>query len=188
MSQGTIDFSQISPHLQQKADQIAKAIEGTIPTSVGMMLVEGFKRSFDLQRFNDTGAAPWIEVKRRTPGSSWYGFNYKTNYKAPKGARSAGTGAKGGKSNFSTRATTRAILLGSGSANLRDSIYLHTAKRGRIIITSDQPHALVHNEGGKIKVFGRTVANMPKRQFMGASEALNKEARAIIDRTIYNIL
>jgi phage gpG-like protein len=182
-----------------KADQIAKVIDSKIPQLVGEMLVDGFRESFDLQRFNDAGAEPWKEVKRRQTGNPWYGFSYVpgggANYRVPAGSRgnypsgkARQYGTRGGKTNFSPRASTRAILLGNGSVNLRDSIYLRSARRGYIVVASDQPHAQVHNEGGSSRIFGRTAFTMPRRQFMGTSTRLNQKAKDIIDLVIKRIL
>lgn len=188
-------LSQLDDDLDRAGTQIAQAINRDIPVLVGESLVDGFQKSFDLQRFNDNGSAPWKEVKRRTEGNEWYGFNYKTNSSVPEGSRGYRAngrprryGTMGGTTNFSPTAATRSILLGWGSANLRGSIFLHTANRARVIVASDQPHAEVHNEGGEAYIFGRKKFTMPKRQFMGHSAKLDREAKQIIDTVITRII
>ena len=51
---------------------------------------------------------------------------------------------------------------------------------------SDLPYAAVHNEGGYIKIFGKTIRKLPKRQFLGESrelmDELQKKYLADIDR------
>lgn len=189
------DMKDLRPDLDGKAAKIVAAMERRIPQQVGEMLVDGFRESFDLQQFNDAGASEWKQVERRKPGSRWYGFNYKSNSRVPTAARGYTAkgnprryGTRGGKTNYTGTATTRAILHGWGSSNLRDSIFLHTANRGRVIVASDQPHAKVHNEGESAKIFGRKSFKMPKRQFMGTSSRLNRRAKKIIDRIINQIL
>jgi hypothetical protein len=162
-------LSQINADMEEKGRKIAAAIDTTIPVLVGEMLVDGFQKSFDLQKFNDEGAQPWKEVERRKQGSEWYGFNYKSNASVGTGARGYRPngrprryGTRGGITNFTQTASTRSILLGWGSANLRGSIFLYEAKRGRVIVASDQPHAAVHNEGLEAEIFGKKAFKMPQ--------------------------
>jgi phage gpG-like protein len=192
-------LNQLPVDFNLKADQVAKVIDSKVPQLVGEMLVDGFRDSFDNSKFNDAGAEPWKEVKRRQMGNPWYGFSYVpgggANYRVPAGSRGnypSGKprryGTRGGKTNFSPRAATRSILLGHGSTNLRDSIYLRAARRGYIVVASDQPHAQVHNEGGKSRIFGGKEFTMPRRQFMGTSTKLNQKAKDIIELVIKRIL
>lgn len=189
------NMNRMGADLQERAQQLKNAIQTDIPTTIGEMLVEGFGASFRIQRFNDDGSPAWPEVKRRQTGNRWYGFQRGTNYAVPPGARgytASGRprkyGTKGGKTNFSPRATTRKILYGSGSSNLQTSIYLHTASASQVIIASDQPHAAVHNEGLQAKIFGKTTFTMPKRQFMGTSKKLNNRAMKVIDTIVTRII
>lgn len=187
-TQGRLNFNKINPHLTRKANEIKNEIDNIIPSSVGKILVDGFKKSWDFQRFNDDGSTPWREVKRRTDGDPWFGFRYipggSAKYRAPSGGRPRTSSRK----YYSPRATSRAILFGDGSSNLRDSIVLRSATRGRVVIASDQPHAAVHNEGGTARIFGRKVFQMPKRQFMGTSGKLNRQAYSFITKRIKKIL
>lgn len=189
----TNSFANFPRDMAKKTAQVLGAINTRIPTVVGEMLVDGFKESFDRQRFNDTNSERWKEVERRKKESAWYGFEYRGDRRTSVAfVRDRKTGRtrrarSQRKLNFSKAATTRAILLGSGSTNLRDSIYLHTARGAKVIIASDQPHAEVHNEGGKAKIFGKKEFTMPKRQFMGTSGKLNNKARGLINRIIDNI-
>lgn len=189
------NMNRMGADLQERARQLTTAIQTEIPTTIGEMFVEGFGASFRMQRFNDDGSPAWPEVKRRQTGNQWYGFQKGTNASVPEGSRGYTAngrprryGTKGGKTNFSPRATTRKILYGSGSNNLQTSIYLHTARGARIIIATDQPHAEVHNEGLRSKIFGRKTFTMPKRQFMGTSNKLNRHARKTIERIITRIV
>jgi phage gpG-like protein len=189
------NMSQLSPDMQQRAQQVAQAINDRLPRLIGDMLVDAFRRSWQLQRFNDTGSQPWQQVKRRTEGSPWYGFNYKSNSRVPVGSRGTTAkgkirkfGSKGGITNYTATATTRNILHGWGSAALRDSIFVAQAGGGRVIVATDKPYAKVHNEGGKIRIFGKGTATMPKRQFMGKSQVAEGEAKRMIKKTIDKIM
>ena len=170
----TRNISQLNPDFSKMAGEIKAQINKKLPILVGQMHVDGFKDSFDKQGFNDDGAAQWQEVKRRIPGNNWYGFQYGASSK--------------GKKNFSASATTRSILLGFGSVGLRESIFLKQASRGRIVIASPLPYAQLHNEGGTMRIFGKTSGTMPKRQFMGNSSKLNRRAKLIITKRINNIM
>ena len=58
---------------------------------------------------------------------------------------------------------------------------------GSVNISAKGPHAKLHNEGGKFKVFGKTTATMPKRQYIGESKELNKAIKTNILATINDI-
>ena len=191
----TKPLSQLAPDMEARARQVADAINNRMPRLIGDMLVDAFRKSWQLQRFNDVGSPPWPEVKRRIPGSPWYGFNYKSNSRMPGGSRCTTgkgnpfkPGSRGGSSNFTATATTRNILLGWGSAALRDSIFVAQAAGGKVIVATDKPYAQVHNEGGKIRVFGKATAILPKRQFMGQSVTAEAQARQMITKVINKIM
>jgi phage virion morphogenesis protein len=74
----------------------------------------------------------------------------------------------------------RAILVKTG--NLRNSIRVKNATFNKITIATDVDYANVHNSGlraGRGKGF-----KMPKRQFMGESNNLNKEIKEFIERKV----
>lgn len=87
----------------------------------------------------------WEEVKRRIEGTPEYKYPLKKD--------------------LSRR--TRPILIGKGSTKLRratsNSVRVKTWPIVRLIV--DLPYAKAHNEG---------LGHMPKRQFMGITEELNK--------------
>lgn len=166
------DFRHMGKDFREKSKRIDRAFDRELPKAIGEMHVDGFKDSFKMQRFNDSGAPKWPEVERRKPSSSWYGFSYK------------GKGMK----TFSPAATRRAILHGSGSAELRDSIHLRYARAATIRIANDKPYAQAHNEGGKGRIFGRKPFTQKKRQFMGHSHRLDGMGGEIITRKMNRIL
>jgi phage gpG-like protein len=177
------ELSQLDDDLKKNLEQFKQAYERKLPEAIGHNLVDGFRDSFQMQRFNDYGSKPWKEVKRRKPGSGWYGFEYKGERKA----NVIGLRSKRG-ANFSRAATTRGILIGHGRIGLSDSIFLQTARAGRVVVSTNAEHAKIHNEGGTIKVFGKGTATMPKRQIMGHSDKINQENKTIIDKQLNKIL
>ena len=87
----------------------------------------------------------------------------------------------------------RGILIGKGTAHLRNSIHIVSIGPGTVTIgTGNLPYAQVHNEGfqGTVQVhpsnakhFGQTFQrkmNMPQRQYMGESPIMNAELKTII--------
>ena len=183
-------LSQLDNDLRRRSQELRRAYNDRIPRLVAAEYRDGFRESFALQRFNDYGTAAWPQVKRRTIGQPWYGFQYGTNYAVPVDSRGRDKkyGTRGGKTNFSPRATTRAILLGKGSAQLRDGIFIAEARNGRIVIASPHEHAAVHNEGLDSRIFGRKIFRMPQRKFMGNSRAIEREAIDTISTVIDNIM
>ncbi|MCF8218714.1 MAG: phage virion morphogenesis protein [Bacteroidales bacterium] len=165
------DFKHFSDDMDEMRDKFLKAQNDRIPRAIGENLVEGFRESFDLQRFNDYGTQRWREVQRRIPGSGWYGFQYNKNK----------------KTYHSDRATTRNILIGHGRSHLRDSLYLKTFNKNAITIATNKEGAKLHNEGGKMLVFGKHATSMPQRKFMGKSQKLDEENYQILTNIINDI-
>lgn len=189
------DLKYLGHDLEGKSKKLVQAIQTRIPPLIGEHFVDGFRRSFQDQRFNEDGSQKWKQVKRRTPGDPWYGFNYKSNGKVGAGARGnypSGNprryGTRGGITNYTSTATTRAILHGWGSVGLKMSIFLAHASRGLVVVASNKPYASVHNEGGTAKIFGGKTFKMPKRKFMGNSKKLDRGAKVIIDKVITKII
>ena len=184
-------FKHLGKDFNKKSKKTRKSIKDEIPLSVGRLLVRGFRRSFDMQKFNDYSAPKWEDVKRRQKGSPWYGFQYGSNGKVTQGSRGFTKngkprkfGTRGGKTNFSKAATTRAILRGSGSINLQESIFLAKTGNHTVVVANNQPHAEIHNEGGKFKIFGGKAAEMPQRKFMGHSILLTRQIKPLIGKTL----
>ena len=161
--------------------------EKDLPRYIGKEAVDHFSENFDKQGFVNNGLQPWRDVKRRDPNSKWYGFEYRgerVTYKISKkgkgkvGYKNAGKN----KTNFSAAATKREILNGSTHELQRSLRY--TATQGKATIISDKPYAKLQNEGGPMKVFGRSGPVMPARPFVGESKELNAKIKTIIDREV----
>ncbi len=76
----------------------------------------------------------------------------------------------------------RAILV--DTTNLRESIHVKSATFKKITIVSDAEYSKIHNEGLYGKAWGKHRFKMPKRQFMGESNNLNKEIKEFIERKV----
>ena len=157
--------------------KISLYVKKDFPRQVGKMSVDEFRENFRRQGFRNNGITPWPEVKRRKKGSPWYGFQYKgekrtsVHYVRDRKTGKTRRSKTQKKLNFSNAATRRGILIGPG-ANLMNSITVFEADEKKVIVGSDLPYAEVHNEGGYIKVFGKAVRKLPRRQFIGESHEL----------------
>lgn len=175
--------------LIKKVRGALKTLNSDIPRYVGKAAVDIFDANFDKQGFDNGGVTAWKDVKRRDPNSKWHGFEYKgerTTYKLKKKRGKKGY-ENGGKTkiNFSVAATKRAILHGSTS-ELRRSLK-YNIEKGKVTVSSDKPYAALQNDGGPMKVFGRSGPIMPARPFVGESKELNEEIERITDREVNKI-
>lgn len=173
-----VQIPNIRDFLRQHKNRIAHEI--------GNEAVRHFKDNFRQEGFVDNGIHKWKEVKRRDPSSRWYGFEYKGERRADypvkygkKGKRLKSTK----RLNYSPAATQRKILTGS-SGELQDSLrYKVNPASGAnvsVSITSDKPYAVVQNEGGPIKVFGKASTILPARPFVGHSKELDVKIEEIV--------
>jgi len=146
-------------------DNVSKAIE-SLPNRVATTAVNFSKQRFVKQNWQDTEEEPWKGRSRSRKGGS----------KRQRGA----------------------VLVDSG--RLKKSIRVIDASKERVVIGTDVPYAQMHNDGleapvsvkvhtrrsrkGKsftVKAHTRNV-KMPKRQFLGESQALANQ----IEEMIYN--
>lgn len=165
------------PEIEKK---VLKYIRNDLPRIAGKMAVDEFRENFRRQGFRNNGITPWPDVRRRDKSSPWYGFQYKGERRTSvRYIRDRKTGKTRRsktqrKLNFSNAATRRGILIGPG-ANLMNSISVREWSPSQVIVGTDLPYAEVHNEGGYIRVFGKAVRKLPKRQFIGESRELMDE-------------
>lgn len=169
----------ITDEITSRLQKAVHLIEHDLPRMVGKAARDHYQDNFRLGGFVDGGLHQWQDVKRRDPASPWYGFEYKaekrTSYKYKRDPATGKT-RKADKQkplNFSPTATARPVLL-SKQMGLMRSIVSRPGK-GAVSICSDKPYAVVHNEGGTIKVFGKHPVKLPKRQFIGESRELNEK-------------
>lgn len=172
------DFDKIKARLKLVDDYLRTKA----PTIMGVEAVNHFKQSFVNQGFTDTNLQKWEEVERRKPSSRWYGFQY--------GSTAAKDGSKrrkpGSQTNWSNAATSRPILSGT-TQDLMNSIDWEKTATG-IRVYAEGAQAKLINQGGPMKVFGRSGKTMPKRQFIGKSETMRKRIAAELLKDIHNLL
>lgn len=169
-----------------------KGIKRDMMVVIGKNAVDMFQENFNREGFLNGGVKKWRDVKRRDPGSPWYGFEYtgerRTYYKLTRNKKTGKTSkAKTQKPlNFSPNATCRKILT-SKRMELRNSLN-YIAGSGKVAIVSPKRYAKVQNEGGIIRVFGKHPVKLPARQFMGASKELTEKIKKEIEQRVKNAL
>lgn len=154
--------------LQQKFKEITDYFHNIAPHIVGVEAVNHFKASFlpSRQGFTDKALQPWKEVQRRQKN------------------REGETGRKY-RRKYTEAEMTRPILTQTG--DLKDSID-YTVKGDEIKIFTEgfAGKAQAHNEGTTTAGRGNSTT-IPKRQFMGPSEQLNKIINDKFDRDLEEI-
>jgi len=159
------------PNITAILDNVSKAIEN-LPNRVAATAVIFSKKRFVEQNWHDTEEKPWQKRSRQRRGGK---------------ARQRG-----------------AVLVDSGT--LKRSIRVISADKQRVIIGTDVPYAQIHNEGldaplpvkahtrrsrkGRshtVRAHSRNV-KMPKRQFIGESQALATEIKNMIHAEIEKAL
>jgi len=74
------------------------------------------------------------------------------------------------------------------TGTLKRSInYLRRGRYAVVINTGALPYAKIHNDGLQGRAFGKHNFKMPKRQFVGYSQTLNKKILSKIDSKIKRI-
>lgn len=172
------DFTQI----KKKIKDLEKYLAYDLPKKVGVEAVNHFKKSFQDQGFTDKNLEKWDDVKRRDASSPWYGFQYRAKSSRPGSTRRK----EGSTTNYSPAATKRPILTGE-TGQLKDSIDWLAVGR-RIEIKASTPYSQIQNEGGDIKIFGKTSGKISARKFIGDSEALRQRINKIIENDLNRIL
>jgi phage gpG-like protein len=114
-----------------------------------------FVASFKRQ---DWDGEKWQEVQRRIKGTKPYEYPKKKGLKR----------------------RSRPILVGRGSLRRAVNSSLKSVTPNRVRFEVDLPYAAIHNEGLRMKNGGL----MPKRQFMGLTEVLNKTNKKIIQKYV----
>jgi phage gpG-like protein len=83
--------------------------------------------------------------------------------------------------------TSRGILIGKGSGQLRRSLRRVSLGRYGVMIKSDLPYSRIHNEGLMGKAWGKYPFKMPQRQFVGYSRIMNRDIETKIKRIINTV-
>jgi phage gpG-like protein len=147
----------LSRYFDRLAGELGDAIETDIPDIVGVEAVNHYKEGFQNEGFTDKSLDRWKEVKRRM---------------------GQGKGAD----------ATRKILTGR-TGLLAESIE-YTTEPGRVVVSANPLNVGAGTNYASVHNFGVTDAGrarnttIPKRQFVGESEVLN---RKIYDRIVAHL-
>jgi len=178
--------------IRNKLKLVDRSVKDRLPRLIGIEAVNHYKENFRKGGFVNGGITKWADVKRRDKESAWYGFDYKgekrTSYSFTRDKKTGKTKKSKSQSklNFSKVATKYEPLL-SRRNELMNSLR-YEVSGGAVRITSDKPYAEVHNEGGDIKIFGKTVSKVAQRQFVGYSKELDAKIEKIVDNHINKLL
>ncbi|ANQ49604.1 hypothetical protein MY04_4787 [Flammeovirga sp. MY04] len=179
--------------LKRHSKEIQTYLNRDAPRIMGIEAKKHYKKSFQDSGFTDSYLQKWKPAKRTNPKSVWYGFDYRAKSTPPdnhpkrwKSKKAYEARKPNAITNFSPAATRRKTLVGNTSA-LMNSIRYRSGE-GFVKIYTNIPYAKVHNEGGKIKVFGKASVNLPKRQFIGKSNKLNAKVKLMIKKDLNKIL
>jgi phage gpG-like protein len=157
----------LSDLLATKAALLTKYVKTSVPRIIGVEAKKHFREGFQKEGFTDKVLEPWAEVKRRDAS------RLKRN--------------KNGKiSKRQNRDQLRKILVDSG--HMRDSIgYDINGMEIEVGTDDDKGKVMAHNEGTKTAGRNKNIT-IPKRQFIGPSEALNKKIEVRIETDVNKIL
>lgn len=176
------DLRHIEHDFDIKTDATRRVMTGPALKAAREVHKRGFQKSFELGRFNDTGSRRWVEPKRKQKGEPF-----------PPPTRS-----------HRTRATLIGSR-GGGLSGLKGSFKTFKSGSHQVTIENTKEYAAIHNEGGTIKtkvtekfrkfawaMYYKTkdeswkglaltkkkilIHKIPKRQFMGTSSVIRKEA------------
>ena len=170
----TLTPEQFTIKLKQHEAEIKNLIDRDLPDIIGREAVAHFKLNFQ----NES----WGRTKWKGTNTGWTRENVRADHK---------------------------ILTGTG--NLGRSIQ-YSPETGRVIIHSDLDYSKIHNEGGMIRITDKmrkwawamfyttksenyknlaltkkTHIEIPKRQFIGDDEELNKKIKAKIEERLNKI-
>ena len=162
---------------EKLANRIVAFYQKRLPTLLGNHAVNFFKDNFDRQGFLNLVLEPWQPRKAVQQFRRRGVLNKKGN-----ASRLVPTRAW-------TRNAGRGILIGlAGGAMLKRSTRLESAAPTKVVIANNLPYAAIHNYGLNGLAFGKHPFKMPKRQFIGPSETMNKELESITMKELTKII
>jgi phage gpG-like protein len=151
----------LARYFSELAARLNDALNKDIPDIVGIEAVNHYQEGFQNEGFTDKALDRWVEVKRR---------------------QGKGKGADAG----------RKILTGRTGA-LHDSIE-YKVEPGKVIVSANPAnagagvnYAAVHNFGVN-NAGRRRNTTIPKRQFIGESQALNKKIQNAIEEHLKKVI
>lgn len=162
------DFSQFDDDIRRQAQELQEFMDNELLDVIEVEGLNHFEESFDNEGFTDSTLEKW--KPRQTKDKRGRDITrYRTNK----------VGKAGELNSYGRKNAGRAILTGhnTGGNKLRNSLKGNKITGG-VEFSTDKAYAEVHNEGSDI---------MPKRQFIGESETLNKKIIKKIDKTLNKI-
>lgn len=176
--------------LRQQLKRVKQFIAQDVPQIAGIEAVNHFNENFVQQGFD---GAKWKEVKRRKSNSVWYGFKRGAKAKKPanhpsrKNVKSKYKKRKKSPITNWSKTATQTPILSSQKSNLENSLKYKIVGK-KVYVFSNLPYAKVHNEGGRIKIFGRKTVKITARPFIGESKQLNAIIKKEIEQGLKQIL
>lgn len=175
--------------MKAKLAALEKFRKEDVPDIIGTEAVKHYNQSFVDEGATDKTLKKWENVKRRDPGSEWYGFSLGANSQNPnkkaKATPDEKSKKKPGKTNFSPTRAKDKIL--SGETMELKNATRYVKKTDRVTVLNDKPYAAVQNNGGKAMIFGKKAFTMKARPFIYRSEQLEKKIYDKIAKGIQNI-
>lgn len=153
----TINLQEFNRYLNAKQKEVEQYLKTQAAYDAGTVALEHIEQNFLTESFE---GQPWQEVQRRIPGTKAYNRFAKH------------------------RPSMNKLRILTNTRALQDSIYQDVTD-GQSLIVSDSVYADVHNEGlhaGRGRGF-----TMPKRQFIGQSEALVNDIKEKITESFHNL-
>lgn len=153
--------------LQKLLIRASKEIPDKALRIIGVEGKKFIEKNFRDQGFTDTTTKKW-ESRRTTDKNEKDITRYRTNR----------VGRSGNLNRYGSKTADRAILVGfnTGGDKLKNSFkYSVSQGSSRVVFRTYKPYAARHNEGLK---------GMPKRQFIGKSDYLNRQIADKIKREL----
>ena len=157
----------LAKDMERRAKQMADFMAEDLPIIVEVEGLNHIKEAFENEGFTDTSLEKW-EPRKTTDKRRRDITRYRTNR----------VGKVGGLNRMGQRNEGRPILTGfaSGSNKLRNSFRARRSKE-QVQFYTYKPYAKRHNEG----------ENVPERQFIGPSTALDQRIEKKINRSLQTI-
>lgn len=161
-------MDKLTEDIERQAKELEEFLAGDLIEIIAVEGINHIEEAFDNEGFTDSHLQKW-EKRKTTDKKGRDITRYRTNRRGKKGRLN-----KYGRNNKG-----RAVLTGhnTGGDKLRNS-YRATELEDGVEFHTDKEYAERHNEGDK---------DMPKRQHVGESEALNKKIEKKIDKHLDKI-
>ena len=162
------NFDQFDDDIKRQAEELQEFLNNDLLDIIEVEGINHFEESFDNEGFTDDSLDKW--KPRKTVDKKGRDITrYRTNK----------VGKAGNLNSYGRKNEGRTIITGhnTGGNKLRNSLKSSKISEG-VEFSTDKEYAEVHNEGSDI---------MHKRQFIGASKALNDKILKKVDKTLDKI-